>query len=196
MFHLKNIFLCDCSQTERKSPPLRKKHICRPLHPHQNPRLQKSFSLPYFSPPPKKNKFPSPTPAYFQHTEQKSTAYNIVLLKCGVKVKIQYSVFLCHNCFFVPHFFINLVPRKKQLLHLVEFELKFFFRPHFSNTFSDVQKSPLRFDFCTSSGGFHPQMCQSVFAARKPSTHLRIDKISSQKQSFQRKLRQSAGRWQ
>ena len=136
MFHLKNIFLCDCSQTGRKSPPLRKKHICRPLHPHQNPRLQKSFSLPYFSPPPKKNKFPSPTPAYFQHTEQKSTAYNIVLLKCGVKVKIQYSVFLCHNCFFVPHFFINLVPRKKQLLHLVEFELKFFFRPHFSNTFS------------------------------------------------------------
>ncbi|AZI39740.1 hypothetical protein [Epilithonimonas vandammei] len=46
--------------------------------------------------------------------------------------------------------------------------------------------------FAHRLGGFHPQMYQSVFASRKPSTHLRIGKIPFQKQSFWKELRQSA----
>ena len=45
------------------------------------PKTAKELFTSFLSPPLKKYKFPSTTPTYFQLIEQKSTAYNIVLLK-------------------------------------------------------------------------------------------------------------------
>ena len=41
---------------------------------------------------------------------------NSVLPKCGVETLIVLLYFFCRICFFVSHFFCNLVQRKKQLL--------------------------------------------------------------------------------
>ena len=48
--------------------------------------LQKSFSLSSFCPRQKKNKFPTPTPAYLQTNRIKSTAYNMGFAIAGSKV--------------------------------------------------------------------------------------------------------------
>src|SRR5690606_30683378 len=56
----------------------------------------------------------------------------------------------------------------------------------------DVQKFPLRSNFCTSKRGLHPQLCQSVFAVAKTFNTSADWQNSFRKASFQRKLRQSA----
>src|SRR5690606_20193563 len=57
---------------------------------------------------------------------------------------------------------------------------------------TDVQKFPLRSNFCTSKRGLHPQLCQSVFAVAKTFNTSADWQNSLRKASFQRKLRQSA----
>ena len=42
-----------------------------------------------------------------------ATSHNIVFAKGGVEVIIELPVAFSRACFFVPHFFCNLVPRKK-----------------------------------------------------------------------------------
>src|SRR5690606_34459798 len=59
----------------------------------------------------------------------------------------------------------------------------------------DVQKFPLRYNFCTSERGLHPQICQSVFAPAKTFNTSADWQNSLRKASFQRKLRQSALRY-
>ena len=66
----------------------------------------------------------------------KNTAYNIVFAKGGVEEIIELFVAFSRACFFVPHFFCSLVPRKKHSLRLVEIELFVQFSPPFANTFS------------------------------------------------------------
>jgi len=58
------------------------------------------------------------------------------LAKGGVEVIIELSVAFSRACFFVPHIFCSLVPRKKHSLWLVEIELSAQFSPPFANTFS------------------------------------------------------------
>ena len=54
----------------------------------------------------------------------------------GVEVLIELLYFFCRACFFVPHIFCSLVPRKKHSLRLVEIELSVQFSPPFAITFS------------------------------------------------------------
>ena len=54
------------SISKKNKPAAQEKHICSLLHQPQNQRLQKSFSLSSFPLRQKKNKFSSPTPAYFK----------------------------------------------------------------------------------------------------------------------------------
>ena len=53
--------------------------------PNAKPKIAKELFPSLFSPPPKKNKFPTATPAYLQTVCIIRTAYNIVLAKCGVQ---------------------------------------------------------------------------------------------------------------
>src|SRR5690606_13839256 len=66
---------------------------------------------------------------------------------------------------------------------------------HFAKLQNDVQKFPLRSNFCTSKRGLHPQLCQSVFAVAKTFNTSADWQNSLRKASFQRKLRQSALRY-
>ena len=45
-----------------------------------------------------------------------ATSHNIVFAKGGVEVIIELPVAFSRACFFVPHSFCNLVPRKKHSL--------------------------------------------------------------------------------
>ena len=53
---------------------------------------------------------------------QNDTAGNIVFAKGGVEYIIVRLVAFSRACFFVPHIFCSLVPRKKHSLRLVEIE--------------------------------------------------------------------------
>src|SRR5690606_35530733 len=67
--------------------------------------------------------------------------------------------------------------------------------PPLSKHQNDVQKFPLRSNFCTSRRGLHPQLCQSVFAVAKTFNTSADWQNSLRKASFPRKLRQSALRY-
>jgi len=67
--------------------------------PAAKPKTTKELFLSPFFPPPKKNKFPSATPAYFTIHRIKSTADNIVLAKCGVKYKVEKVEKFIRRCF-------------------------------------------------------------------------------------------------
>ena len=51
-----------------------------------------------------------------------ATSHNIVFAKGGVEVIRELPVAFSRACFFVPHIFCSLVPRKKHSLRLVEIE--------------------------------------------------------------------------
>ncbi|OWK97312.1 hypothetical protein AP75_11745 [Kaistella haifensis DSM 19056] len=73
---------------------------------------------------------------------------HIVFAKNGVEDLIELPVAFSRACFFVPHIFCSLVPRKKHSLRLVEIELSVKFSPPFANTFSVSRNSPTRKRSC------------------------------------------------
>ena len=74
----------------KKSNAKEKAHL-QSAPPAPKPETAKELFPSPFSPPPKKNKFPSPTPAYLQFKRKTSTAYNSVLAKCGEKSELKNS---------------------------------------------------------------------------------------------------------
>ena len=82
------------SKSKKNKPAAQEKAHLQSAPPAPKPTSAKELFLSLFSPPPKKNKFPSATPTYLQLIEQKSTAYNIALAKWRVKFKIQLLCFL------------------------------------------------------------------------------------------------------
>src|SRR5690606_17208042 len=81
-------------------------------------------------------------------------------------------------------------------IQMLKFDIPYFHTPQpTAVNQTDVQKFPLRSNFCTSKRGLHPQLCQSVFAVAKTFNTSADWQNSLRKASFQRKLRQSARRY-
>jgi len=59
----------------------------------------------------------------------KKTSANIVLAKCGVKLRIENQQLFRRRCFSIQLIFCKLAVLKKHRLRLVELELKFFVSP-------------------------------------------------------------------
>jgi len=75
----------------RTPAPQEKAHLQSAI-PAAKPKTAKELFLSISLPSLKKNKFPTPTPAYFQTESIGSTAYNMVFAKDGVKHKVGSSV--------------------------------------------------------------------------------------------------------
>jgi len=59
----------------------------------------------------------------------KKAAANIVLAKCGAKVKVVIVAIFCRRCFSIPFSFCNFTALKKHRLRLVELEPKVLHSP-------------------------------------------------------------------
>ena len=133
---------------QKIKPTAKEKAHLQSATPATKPKIAKELFPSLFSPPPKKNKFPSPTPAYLQFKRKTSTAYNSVLAKCGVKIKVEIFLAFIRRLLFRIDYFCNLTIRKKHRLRLGILELKFFEFPALRQYFFVTCNSPTRKRSC------------------------------------------------
>ena len=124
------------SKSTKNKPAAQEKAHLQSAPPAPKPTSAKELFLSLFSPPPKKNKFPSPTPAYFKTKLIKALHITWVLQKRGwSSLALKIFALLAAKNHFVFYFFVSLKKRKWFLLGSVFIEILVCKIPAFAKPF-------------------------------------------------------------